>query len=283
MAAVRDDPPPPASRRVAAARARARAAQRRRHENRRPLGRVLTGLVCALAGLLIVAGAVNARGTDLRPGRNIDLVSLVQSQSRRNVDLARAVSQVRAEVDAQTAAANSGSSLVQQLDRTSADAGFGAVSGPAVTVTLDDAPASVPADGVDADLLVVHQQDIQGVVNVLWSGGAEAMTIQGQRVISTTGVKCVGNTVVLHGIPYAPPYVISAIGDPVRLQAALAGAASMQVYRQYVAAYGLVYQERTEPRAEFPAHQGSLDLQHARMLGSGSTSPSAAAAPTARR
>ena len=51
------------------------------------------------------------------------------------------------------------------------------------------------------------------MVNALWSGGAEAMTIQGQRVISTTAVKCVGNTVVLHGIPYAPPYVISAIGN----------------------------------------------------------------------
>ena len=272
----------PVSRRVTAVLARARAAQRRRNENRRPLGQLLTGLVCLVAGLLVVASAVNARGTDLRPGRNTDLVSLVQSQSRRNVELARTVSEVRAEVDAQTAAENSGSSLQQQLDRTSADAGFEAVSGPAVSVTLDDAPEWVAADGVDADLLVVHQQDIQGVVNVLWTGGAEAMTIQGQRVISTTGVKCVGNTVVLHGIPYAPPYVIRAIGDPTRLQAALAEASSIQIYRQYVAAYGLDYEEKTERRADFPAHQGSLDLQHARTLGSGSAE-SSADPPSARR
>ena len=90
-----------------------------------------------------------------------------------------------------------------------------------VTVTLDDAPSSVAANGIDPDLLVVHQQDIQAVVNALWSGGAEAMTIQDQRVISTTAVKCVGNT-VLHGIPYSPPYVITAIGDQARLRAALA-------------------------------------------------------------
>jgi uncharacterized protein YlxW (UPF0749 family) len=89
-------------------------------------------------------------------------------------------------------------------------------------VILDDAPASVAANGIEPDLLVVHQQDIQAVVNALWSGGAEAMTIQEQRVISTTAVKCVGNTVVLHGIPYAPPYRIRAIGDPLRLHAALA-------------------------------------------------------------
>ena len=50
------------------------------------------------------------------------------------------------------------------------------------------------------------------MANALWAGGAEAMTIQGQRVVSTTGIKCVGNTVVLHGVPYSPPYRISAIG-----------------------------------------------------------------------
>ncbi|WP_231930717.1 DUF881 domain-containing protein [Friedmanniella luteola] len=149
------------------------------------------------------------------------------------------------------------------------------MTGPAVSVTIDDAPDTVAADGVDPDLLVVHQQDIQAVVNALWSGGAEAMTIQGQRVISTTGVKCVGNTVVLHGIPYAPPYVVSALGDPGRLRAALAGSPALQIYQQYVAAYGLVYQERSLGRADFPAHEGSLDLQFATPPGGNSASPTA--------
>jgi uncharacterized protein YlxW (UPF0749 family) len=225
---------------------------------------VLTALVCVLAGLMVVASAVNARGTDLRPGRNTDLVSLVQSQSRRNADLARRVSAVRAQVDQLSAVENRDIGLQAQLERATAAAAFTAVSGPAVTVTLDDAPETVAADGVDADLLLVHQQDIQAVVNALWSGGAEAMTIQGQRVISTTGVKCVGNTVVLHGIPYAPPYVISALGDRARLQGALAGSAPLRIYQQYVAAYGLVYDEQVVPRADFPAHEGSLDLQYAR-------------------
>ena len=110
---------------------------------------------------------------------------------------------------------------------------------------MDDAPDSVRAEGVDADLLVVHQQDIQAVVNALWAGGAEAMTIQGQRVIATTGIKCVGNTVVLHGVPYAPPYAISAIGEPAGLRAALAASPALQIYRQYVDAYALVYRETT--------------------------------------
>lgn len=255
-----------AGRRVLGVLGRARNAQRRRDRNRRPSGRLLTGVVCVLAGLMVVVSALNSRGTDLRPGRNTDLVSLVQAQSRRNADLTRRLTVVRTEVDAATAAQNK-TDIGPELAEQARLAGLSAVTGPAVTVTLDDAPASVAANGIDADLLVVHQQDIQSVVNVLWRGGAEAMTIQGQRVISTTGIKCVGNTVVLHGIPYAPPYRISAIGDQSRLRATLAQAEPIQIYKQYVEAYGLVYEEKTDGRVTFSAHEGSLDLQYARPTG----------------
>ncbi len=250
---------------------RARAAQRWRGRRRTPLGQTLTAAVCVLAGLMVVLSALNARGTDLRPGRNTDLVSLVQAQSRRNADLTRTVTDLREQVDALGQAGTGGTGLDDQLAASAATAGYSAVTGPAVTVTLDDAPASFAGDGIDPDLLLVHQQDIQAVVNALWIGGAEAMTIQGQRVVSTTGVKCVGNTVVLHGIPYAPPYVISAIGDPARLQAALTGSGPIQIYKQYVEAYRLVYSEQTDARVEFPAHEGALDLSYARPVGEPAT------------
>ena len=89
------------------------------------------------------------------------------------------------------------------------------------------------------------------------------MTIQGQRVIATTGIKCVGNTVVLHGIPYAPPYRISAIGDPVKLQAALASSDYIRIYRQYVDAFRLGYEVTVSSKSDFPGYQGSVDLQYA--------------------
>jgi uncharacterized protein YlxW (UPF0749 family) len=275
----------PAWRSVMAALRRARRAQVRRDQGRTPLGRVLTAAVCVLAGLMVMASALNARGTDLRPGRNTDLVSLVQAQSRRNTALARQVTTLRQEVDALSTTAAGPDNRGPDLSTPAKSAGLTAVAGPAVSVTLDDAPSSVAADGVDPDLLVVHQQDIQAVVNALWSGGAEAMTIQGQRVISTTGVKCVGNTVVLHGIPYAPPYVISAIGNQSRLQRALTDAPPIQVYKQYVDAYRLVYRERLDARLTFPAHQGSMDLEYASPLQdtsspSGDASPDEKTAPT---
>ena len=110
----------------------------------------------------------------------------------------------------------------QDTDHLAAAAGLAAVSGPAMKVTLNDAPldsGQLP-QGASPNDVVVHQQDVQAVVNALWAGGAEAMMLQDQRVIATSAVRCVGNTLVLQGRVYSPPYVVTAIGDPARLSAA---------------------------------------------------------------
>ncbi len=228
-------------------------------------GRVLSIGVCVLAGFMIATSAINAGGADLRPNRNTDLVGLIQSESNRNQELADKVAALRTDVDALTRSEGDGVPQVT-LDAAAALAGQSPVKGPAVAVVLDDAPSGVHPAGVSDELLVVHQQDIQAVVNALWSGGAEAMTIQGQRVTSRTGVKCVGNSVVLHGVPYAPPYEIVAIGDQAKLEQALADSSALQIYRQYVAAYGLGYNERRESQVTLPAYRGSQDIE-ARRIG----------------
>lgn len=237
-------------------------AWRRIRERRRgtPRTRLLTLLICLLAGVMITVSAINARGTDLRPDRNTDLVDLLRSESARNSSLARQVAQARAEVDELSRTSAADPAEQARLEAAASAAGLVAVEGAGMTVTLDDAPASVQPPGVDADLLVVHQQDIQAVVNVLWRSGAQAVVIQGQRVISTTGIKCVGNTVVLQGVPYAPPYVISAVGDQAALQQGLADSSYLQKYRQYVDAYRLGYDERREANLVAPGFQGSTQL-----------------------
>ena len=217
---------------------------------------------------MITVSALNARGVDLRPARNTDLISLIASQSERNADLTQRATALRSEVDrlvAQQQLQDKGGSLDRQLNRRAQAAGMREVTGTALTVTLDDAPSEVAPNGIDGDLLVVHQQDIQAVVNLLWAGGATAMTIQGQRVISTTGIKCVGNTVVLHGIPYAPPYRISAIGDIGQMRSTLDQSEFVQVFQQYVDRFRLGYRVQIQDQQIFPAYSGALDLKYARV------------------
>src|SRR6188472_4411765 len=94
------------------------------------LGRILTVTICVLAGLMLMIGAVNARGSDLRPGRNTDLVSLVKAQSRRNAELARDVTVRRAEVDRLSTEQTAQSDLAPRLAERAAQAGLTAVTGP---------------------------------------------------------------------------------------------------------------------------------------------------------
>ncbi len=112
-------------------------------------------------------------------------------------------------------------------------------------------------------MLVVHQQDIQAVMNALWAGGAEAMTLMDQRVISTSAFRCVGNVLRLQGQVYSPPYVVQAIGDPKRLKAALAASETVQAYIEDADQVGLGWSVDSHDELLLPAFAGSTELQYA--------------------
>jgi uncharacterized protein YlxW (UPF0749 family) len=227
-------------------------------------------VVFVVAGGLFVTRGLDAGGLDLRASSVTDLDTVVLQQRQRTDALQREVSSLTKQVDQLGQGVDDAE--VTELQRRVAElrgpAGFEGVHGPAITVVLKDAPKdeinrAVEKGEVTADQLVVHQQDIQAVVNALWSGGAEAMTLQKQRVISTTGIKCVGNTVVLHGVPYAPPYEITAIGDLSALQAALDSSDYIAGYKTYVDTHHLGYEVSTDPDVKMPAYTGSADLRYA--------------------
>ena len=180
-----------------------------------------TPLVFALSGALFFISANNSQGTDLRPDRVTTMASLVQSESQNVERLQAQARNLTQDVDELSAAVND---KTVQKERAKVRgmrgaAGFTPVTGPGITVTMSDAPREV-RESSDRPIqeFVVHQQDIQAVVNAMWDAGARAITIQGQRIISTTGIKCAGNSVELHGIPYPQPYVITGVGDTTAMQ-----------------------------------------------------------------
>ena len=139
-----------------------------------------------------------------------------------------------------------------------------------MAVTLSDAPEEVINSTTrDLNLLVVHQQDIQAVVNAMWKGGASAVTVQGQRIVSTTGIKCEGNAVQLQGVPYPQPYVIEAVGEQTRLLDAIENDDYLQIYREQAAIPDISVGWDLQPQAQVtaPAYDGLLDLTYAEPLG----------------
>jgi uncharacterized protein YlxW (UPF0749 family) len=116
------------------------------------------------------------------------------------------------------------------------------------------------------------------VVNALWLGGAEAMMLMDQRVISTSAVRCVGNTLLLQGRVYSPPYRITAIGNVQGMRTALDNSAAVQIYKEFVNVFQLGYDVRDAGQPTFPAFTGSLDLRYATPLPA--PSPSASSSPS---
>jgi len=238
---------------------------------RPPSWRLLVPVTCVLAGVLFVTSAISSGGTDLRAGRFSDLASLVNQQSQQVQALRARARTLNEHVNALSGkvGAQHVSKARQETLALRGPVGLDPVTGPGMTVTLDDAPSGVIASAdTNPNNLVVHQQDIQAVANALWAGGAEAMTIQGQRVIATTGIKCVGNTVVLHDVPYSPPYVISAIGDPEAMLTSLNNNPYLIIYRQYVERWQLGYSVAPREQLRLPGFSGSVELSYARPAGS---------------
>lgn len=224
-------------------------------------------VVAFLAGLLLALSSSASQGRELRSAA-VGLPDLIRAKTLANERRAVNVAQLQSQVDALTVSAAPAdkaiASLRSQADALSPAAGLTAVTGPAVQVTLRD--STLPPDqlppGYAVDDLVIHQQDVEAVVNALWSAGAEAMMIQDQRVISTSAVRCVGNTLILKGRVYSPPFVVAAIGDTTRLQRFLDTDPTLRIFTEHVRAIGLGYDVAVERKASFPAYTGTLDLGH---------------------
>jgi uncharacterized protein YlxW (UPF0749 family) len=189
------------------------------------------GLVAVLAGLLFTLNARAAQGSDLRdaPG----LRGMLAARDRE----VRALERTNAAVAEQ---------LAELLDRATGPrppqdeaaalaAGAVDVTGPGLTVTLDDSKTQIDVladSAANPSDRLVHQQDVDAVMNALKAGGAEAITVQGHRIASNTVVKCVGNVILVAGRVYSPPYQIAAIGPAAEMRAALETAPLVRAYRE---------------------------------------------------
>lgn len=235
--------------------------------------RLLSAAVFALAGLIFVTSFNTAKGTNIRTDASLlKLSDLIQQRSRKNAELDQSTATVRSAVDA-LAQRDNGSTKAQdqQLAALKDAAGTEQVAGKALSVTLNDAPPNATAaPGYPAPQpndLVIHQQDLQAVVNALWQGGAQGIQVMDQRLISTSAVRCVGNTLILQGRVYSPPYKISAVGDPGKLRQALADSRAIQNYQLYVKAYGLGWKVDEHKTMTLPGYSGTVDLHYAKPVG----------------
>ena len=110
--------------------------------------------------------------------------------------------------------------LVSQFDGARLQAGLTALKGPGIVVRLSDSPRQPGPDEIPYDF-IVHDIDLSVLVNELWASGAEAVEVNGQRIVARSSIRCVGPTVLVNANRVASPFIVKAIGDVDHLEGGL--------------------------------------------------------------
>jgi uncharacterized protein YlxW (UPF0749 family) len=174
-------------------------------------------------------------------------------------ELKQAVGRFREQLDARQQEAMASTDMLDglraELTRQKMHAGLIAVRGPGVRVTLDDSRLS-PREG--ASNFLIHDYDLRDVIYVLWLGGAEAMSINGERVVNSTSVYCVGSTIIVNDTRLSPPYEVSAVGDSVRLLEYLSNPGYLRELKERRDRFDLRLEFARTEATTLPAYRGSL-------------------------
>lgn len=147
-----------------------------------------------------------------------------------------------------------GKAVQGELEKARMQAGLTAVRGPGVQVTLNDSPKELQP-GENPNLFILHEEDLLKVVNELRAGGAEAISVNDQRLLATSEIRCAGNTILVNTKKIAPPIVMLAIGDPDTLSSGLQIKGG--IFEQ-LQAWGLVAEVAKKENITVPAYAGPV-------------------------
>jgi len=225
------------------------------------------GIVCLLMAFLVTmqikSVIYNHAVTTEESLRVEDLLVQLNSERAKNENMSEIITSLKSDLQSfKDEAAENGEyskTILNQLDKAEILAGLVDVEGTGVTITVKD--STVKNTIGDANAYVIHDSDLLLIINELCDAGAEAISINGERVVSTTEIRCAGATVSVNNSRYAQPFVINAIGDPVNLENALLMRGG--VY-DTLSTWGLEINIKKVSNVQVPAYIGSLNYKYAK-------------------
>ncbi|WP_157740777.1 DUF881 domain-containing protein [Jiangella sp. DSM 45060] len=243
------------------------AAARRRAAGERPTSKgtwrspaLAIGLVAL--GLLLTMSVLQVRNTaSVVSSERQGLIEQIHNEDERVSRLQGEVGSLESEIGRlesdllQNSAA--GQQTREEVESLQATTGAIAVTGPGVVVTVDDAEEQSAENGTDR----VLDLDLRQVVNGLWSAGAEAVAINGQRITPLTAIRSAQNVIQINYRPMNAPYEVSAIGDPRTLARDFGDGSGGQWLRDVASKSGIQYDVDSEESLTLPA--GNTPLAYA--------------------
>lgn len=225
---------------------------------------IAISVICFILGMLLVAQfrSVQVSGAAISIQRAQELSTQLKTVTEERDMYKKELLELREKLAEYEDAASKTSSLTEaikkELEKVRMLAGLTPGTGPGVVVTLDD--SNLPRQpGEDANLFLIHDEDLLKVINELFAAGAEAISVNGQRIIANSEVRCVGPTIIINSVKLAPPFIIQAIGDPDTLESALKMRGgvieSLQVF-------GIQVNIKKQEKIDMPAYAGAIQFKY---------------------
>src|SRR2546430_7412892 len=184
-------------------------------------------------------------------------------QNEQN-DLKSQLQDLRAQLDQIQASAATQSGAAGDLEKRIADlkaqAGLSALSGDGVTVQLDDSHTVAPG-ATNLDQAICHSTDLTDILNTAWRGGARAISVNAQRVVSSTSVYCVGSTIMVNGTLLSPPFNIAVIGPQNSVLGAFDDPSQLRDIKARRDVQGLGFRVTRANAINVPAYDGALTVR----------------------
>ncbi|MFK0120680.1 DUF881 domain-containing protein [Streptomyces sp. NPDC090994] len=244
----------------------AEAAARKRAEGTGGLPKTLSAKLGLAAGLVLAAlvvtvGAAQARvAAPAAAKEREELIDRIDQETSAADDLEDDVDALRADVSARQRAALQHTGDGERGELVGILSGAVAVHGPGVKLVVNDAKdASTGGDGEPrgtsgfSDTGRVRDRDLQRVVNGLWASGAEAISINGQRLTALSAIRAAGDAILVDNRPLVPPYTVVAVGDGQRLGTRFGNSADGLYLNALKENYGIRTGVSTEDDLRLPA------------------------------
>lgn len=195
--------------------------------------------------------------------RSAELQNLYQKEKEKNEALWSDYLRISNDLERYKEAANDTNAttklLKEQLDNAEILSGLKEVTGKGVIVKMNDSKFATGSEGND-NLYVLHDADILLVINELRDAGAEAISINGERLTALSEIRCVGSVISINNVRIATPFIINAIGDSDTLESALLFRGGIV---SELAGYGFEFDIKKSENITVPAYKGAISFKYA--------------------
>ena len=221
-----------------------------------------------LFGLLVsLQWRTQQERSELTVRYNAPLLDAANSLQNEQNTLKAQLADLRAQLDAiQVGAASQSTAsrdLQARIEGLRSAAGLTERTGDGVVITLDDARSTSPAQTTNVDKSICHSTDLTDIVNTAWRGGAQAIAINGERVVGSTSVYCVGSTIMVNGTLMSPPFSVLVIGPQNEVLAAYDDPNELRDIKQRRDVYGLGFRVTRTTAVKVPPYGGALNVHYA--------------------